>query len=169
MEVKRLLASDGSLAKFDADWAAQCNEVGEDCDSFGIATMSIIRQLAQTEQPKEWAIAIESDSRFMAAACAIRTMQKPYSGWVLRIRELTFCPFIDYGKSDENTYVDILFAVFGGALKLSESTLAAEHIKLHLPSPRDAIFFRAFGNILDNKGGFAATEAHGAWLSLSKS
>lgn len=168
MEVRRLLASDGSLAEFDADWAAQCAEVGEDCDSFGIATMSIIRQLAQAEHSKEWAIAIENDGRFMAAACAIRTMQKPLSGWVLRIREVTVCPFLDYGNLDENTYVDTLIALLNGALKLSESSLGAQHIKLHLRSPADAVFFRAFGNTLDSKGVFAATEAHGAWLTISK-
>lgn len=168
MEVRRLLASDGSLSRFDADWANQCDEIGEDCDSFGAATLSSIRQLAGVDHPKEWAIAIEDGGRFVAAACAIRTMQKPFSGWVLRIREVTVCPFLDYGNLDENTYIDTLIAILNGAIKLSESSLGADHIKLHLRSPADAVFFRAFGNTLDTKGVFAATEAHGAWLTISK-
>lgn len=168
MELVRLLASDGSLELFDADWKAQCTRVDEDCDSFGEATASVIRDLARKEGDKEWAVAIKNDDHFMAAACAIRTMQKPFTGWVLRIREVTVCPLLDYGNFDENAYVDTLIAILNGALKLSESNLPADHIKLHLRSPADAVFFRAFGNTLDSKGVFAATEAHGAWLTISK-
>lgn len=168
MEVLRLLASDGTLDKFEANWASQCEEVDEDCESFGQATMSVIRQFARNASDKEWAIAITDGERFLAAACAIRTMQKPFSGWVLRIREVTVCPLLDYGNLDENSYVDTLIAILNGALKLSESHLKADHIKLHLRSPADAVFFRAFGNTLDSKGVFAATEAHGAWLTISK-
>src|SRR5690606_13822870 len=98
----------------------------------------------------------------------IRTRQKPFDGEVLRIREVTDCPLLDYGILDENAYVDTLIAILNGALKLSESDLMAEHIKLHLRSPADAVFFRAFGNTLDSKGVFASTEAHGAWLTISK-
>lgn len=168
MEVIRLLASDGSLDRFNADWTAQCAEVGEDCDSFGQATTPMIREFARNESEKDWAIAIVDGNRFMAAACAIRTVQKPFSGWVLRIREVTVRPLLDYGNLDENAYVDTLIAILNGALKLSESSLEANHIKLHLRSPADAVFFRAFGNTLDSKGVFAATEAHGAWLTISK-
>lgn len=168
MEVTRLLASDGTLAEFEADWAAQCAAVDEDCESYGQATMPMIRGFAANGADKEWAIAIKSEGHFMAAACAIRTMQKPFVGWVLRIREVTVCPLLDYGNLDENAYVDTLIAILNGALKLSESDLKAEHIKMHLRSPADAVFFRAFGNTLDSKGVFAATQAHGAWLTISK-
>lgn len=168
MEVIRLLSSDGTLEQFTADWNEQCREVGEDCDSFGEATTSVIRDFARKESDREWAIAIKQGGRFMAAACAIRAVQKPFAGWVLRIREVTVCPLLDYGNLDENAYVDTLIAILNGALNLSESSLPAQHIKLHLRSPADAVFFRAFGNTLDSKGVFAATEAHGAWLTVSK-
>lgn len=168
MEILRLLASDGSLDQFDADWAKQCAVVGEDCDSFASATAPLIRQFARNESDKEWAVAIKGGGSYLAAACAIRAMQKGFTGWVLRIREVTVCPLLDYGNLDENSYVDTLIAILNGALKLSESKLEANHIKLHLRSPADAVFFRAFGNTLDSKGVFAATEAHGAWLTISK-
>lgn len=168
MEVIRLSAKKGTLAQFDADWAAQCEEVGEEFDAYGAATMAPIRAFAEADADKEWAIAIKDGDRFMAVACAIRTRQKPFDGEVLRIREVTVCPLLDYGNLDENSYVDTLIAILNGALKLSESDLKAQHIKLHLRSPADAVFFRAFGNTLDSKGVFAATEAHGAWLTISK-
>jgi hypothetical protein len=168
MDIVRIRASDGTLEKFDADWAEQCKQIDDDLESYGIATMPMIRSFAEAEADKEWAIAIKDGERFLAAACAIRTMQKPHSGWVLRIREVTVCPLLDYGNLDENSYIDTLIAILNGALKLSESELMANHIKLHLRSPSDAVFFRAFGNTLDSKGIFAATEAHGAWLTISK-
>lgn len=168
MEVVRLKASDGTLAALDADWSIQCQEVGEEFESYGSATMVPIRSFAEGDSAKEWAIAIKSGDRFMAVACAIQTRQKPFEGVVLRIREVTVCPLLDYGNLDENAYVDTLIGILNGALKLSESDLRAEHIKLHLRSPADAAFFRAFGNTLDSKGVFAATEAHGAWLTISK-
>ena len=169
MEIVRLRVSgDNTLEKFEADWAAQCEEVDEDFDSFGRAPLSVIRDFAAAESDKEWAVAIYDNGRFMAAACAIRTVQKKFSGWVLRIREVVVCPLLDYGNLDENAYVDTLIAILNGALKLSESDLMADHIKLHLRSPADAVFFRAFGNTLDSKGVFAASEAHGAWLTVSK-
>lgn len=168
MQIKRLQTSDGSLAAFEADWVAQCEEVGDDFDTYAQSSTGTIRDFAARGSDKEWAVAIEHEGRILAIACAIRATQKPLNGWTLRIREVTVCPLLDYGKLDENTYVDTLIAILNGAIKLSESSLGAQHIKLHLRSPADAVFFRAFGNTLDSKGVFAATEAHGAWLTLSK-
>lgn len=168
MQVIRLRTCDDSLAKFEEEWSDQCNQV-EDCyTSYATAPLSVIRAMAEEDNDKEWAIGIEHDGRFMAAACAIRAAQKGYSGHVLRIREVTVCPLLDYGKLDENAYSGTLIGILNGALKLSESDLKADHIKLHLRSPADSVFFRAFGNTLDSKGVFAATEAHGAWLTVSK-
>lgn len=168
MQVVRLQASDGTLKAFEDDWANQCEVVDEEYCNYGVSTLDPIREFAGANSDKEWAIAIKSKDRFVAAACAIRTMQKGFVGWVLRIRMVTVCPLLDYGNLDENAYIDTLIGILNGALKLSESDLPAEHIKLHLRSPTDAVFFRAFGNTLDSKGVFAATEAHGAWLTISK-
>jgi hypothetical protein len=168
MEVVRLSTYDGSWNDFQADWTTQCSEVDEDFASYGISTMSVIRDFAAKGAEREWAIAIKDGNRFMAAACALRAAQKGLSGWTLRIREVTVCPLLDYGNLDENSYVDTLIEILNGAVKLSESDLVADHIKLHLRSPADAVFFRAFGHKLGSKGVFAATEAHGAWLTLSK-
>lgn len=168
MEVVRLLESDGTLAAFDADWKSQCAEVGEDCDSFGQGTVPMIRRFASTDNNKEWAVAVVDGDRFLAAACFIRAIQKPFSGPVLRIRELTVCPLLDYGNLDEIFYGNTLVSVLQGAIKLSERNLQAQHIKLHLRSPADAEFFREFREKLDSAGAFASTAAHGAWLIFSK-
>ncbi len=168
MEISRLLIDDGTWSKFEDDWKGQCEEVEDDFDCYAPAPLSVIRELAAKASDKEWAVTISDSGRFMAAACAIKTLQKGFNGAVLRIREVTVCPLLDYGKLDENAYIDTLIGILNGAIKLSESGLVANHIKLHLRSPTDAVFFRAFGNTLDSKGAFAASEAHGAWLTLSK-
>ena len=168
MEVLRLLESDGSLSKFENDWSTQCDEVEEDFGHYAVGPLTVIRDFAKTKRDKEWAIAIDDGDRFMASAIAIKTRQKPLNGWTLRIREVTVCPLLDYGNLDENHYIDTLVGILNGALKLSERGLKADHIKLHLRSPTDATFFRVFGNTLDSKGVIAASEAHGAWLTISK-
>lgn len=168
MEIIRLQACDATLEQFEADWAAQCETISEDFDSYAPSSLPVIRDFAKRDAANEWAVAIRDGDRIMAVAYAIRTMQKPFTGYVLRIREVTVCPLLDYGELPENAYVDTLIAILNGAIKLSESSLRALHIKLHLRSPADAVFFRAFGNTLDSKGVFAATEAHGAWLTITK-
>ncbi|WPZ03315.1 hypothetical protein T8S45_10815 [Blastomonas marina] len=168
MQTIHLLEADGTLQQLEDNWASQCEAVGEDFEGFAPSAMEPIRTFAKKATEKEWAIGVADGDQFMAVACAIRTMQKGFAGWVLRVREVTVCPLLDYGNLDENSYVDTLIAILNGALKLSESHLKADHIKLHLRSPADAVFFRAFGNTLDSKGVFAATEAHGAWLTISK-
>lgn len=168
MPIQRLLQSDGTLSAFESDWTLQCELANEQIDDYGGATMPLIRQHAQMQSAKEWAIALLEDGEHRAAACATQTVQKGYSGVVLRIREVTVCPKIDCGLVSEKTYADTLIGFFAGAVNLSDTHLVADHVKFHLPSPADAMFFRAFGNTLGSKGVFKSVEAHGSWLVITK-
>jgi hypothetical protein len=170
MEIRRLRSADTSWRQFQDDWSAQCEEVGDDFESYGAAPISLIRQIAENDSDTEWAIGLfdPARERFFASACAILATQKGYSGKVLRIREVVVCPLLDNGKLPENEYIDTLTDLLNCAVKLSESELVAEHIKMHLRSPEDAKFFRTLGRRLDSKDVFAATEVHGAWISVTK-
>lgn len=170
MEIRRLRSADNSWGLFYDDWSVQCKEVGEDFESYGAAPISMIREFAEKESDSEWAIGLFDKNRkqYFASACAILATQKGYTGKVLRIREVVVCPLLDYGKLPENEYIDALTDLLNGAVKLSESDLVARHIKVHLRSPEDAKFFRTLGRRLDSKDVFAATEVHGAWLSVTK-
>jgi hypothetical protein len=168
MDIVRLRVADGSWQRLEDDWHGQCDELGDSLDSYANASVAPIKAIAGNDLPDEWAIALTSGGRFMAIAYAIRATQKPYIGKVLRVREVTVCPLLDYGTLPETAYVDTLIGLLNGAVKLSESNLRAKHIKMHLRSPADAIFFRAVGNTLDSRGVFEATAAHGAWLSFTK-
>ena len=168
MDIVRLLASDNSWQSLCEDWTSQCNEIGDCFETYAPSSFEVIKRHADTESQWEWALGVQVENRFMAIAYAHRTMQKPFEGHVLRIREVTVSPFLDYGKATELEYSNTLIALLNGAVKLSETSLRAKHIKMHLRSPADSVFFRAFGNTLDSKGVFASTEAHGAWLTIPK-
>jgi hypothetical protein len=169
MEIRRLSTSDRSWSQFEKDWSSQCEEVGDEFDSYGVAPISMIRKFAEIESESEWAIGLydKKSKKFYASACAILTSQKGYIGKVLRIREVVPCPLLDYGTLPEKEYRNTLIQLLNGAVKLSESDLKAKHIKMHLRSPADVAFFSAVGIALDSKGVFAATDTHGAWLSFS--
>jgi hypothetical protein len=169
MNLVRLFKSDGSWDNFESDWKDQCENVGDDFCSYASASLGVLSKFANDGQSDEWAVAIfGDDQKILAVACAIRATQKGYVGKVLRIREVTVCPLLDYGKLPESDYIDTLIGLLNEAVKLSESGLRAKHIKIHLRSPADSMFFRAVGKSLDGKGVFAETEAHGAWLSFTK-
>jgi len=170
MEIRRLRTSNGSWNLLEDDWSNQCTEVGDDFESYGAASVSMVRKFAEADSNTEWALGLydKSSKNYYASACAILTAQKGYTGRVLRIREVVVCPLLDYGNLPETKYVDTLIHLLNGAVKLSETDLKARHIKIHLRSPADAVFFRAIGTALDRKSVFAATEAHGSWLSFTK-
>jgi hypothetical protein len=168
MELRRLKIDDGSWDELTADWKKQCDEVGDDFASYASSSISVLKQAAGELSPTEWSVALQIKGRFMAAAWVNCTTQRGYVGKVLRIREVIVCPLLDYGTLSDDDYVDTLIGVLYGAVNLSETSLVAKHIKMHLRSPADRRFFRAVGNTLDSKGVFEATESHGAWLSFTK-
>ena len=168
MELMRLQVTDNTWTQLEFDWTAQCQQIGDDPENYAPSSMAIIRSMASTDTPDEWAVALKSGERFMAIASAVRTVQKGFTGKVLRIREVTVCPLLDYGNLSENDYVDTLIGLLNGAVKLSESSLRAKNLNMHLRSPADAVFFRAVGNTLDSQGVFEETATHGAWLSFVK-
>lgn len=170
MEIRRLRSADKSWGLFHDDWSTQCREVDEDFESYGAAPISMIRDLAEKDSDSEWAIGLYDKHRkqFFASACVILANQKGYVGKVLRVREVVPSPLLDNGKLAENEYADVMIHLLFGAVKLSETLLKAKHVKMHLRSPADADFFRAFSIALDSKGVFASVETHGAWMSFTK-
>lgn len=168
MHFERLTAEEGSWDQLEADWQSQCAEVDEEYESFAKSSVSAIRDIAHGDDPNQWALALTDGHQIRAIALGILARQKGFVGKVLRIREVTVCPLLDLGVLDEEAYIDTLISLLNSAVKLSESGLQAQHIKMHLRSPSDRVFFRAVGNTLDSKGVFAASEAQGAWLTFTK-
>lgn len=168
MDANRLLAEDSSFQNLLNVWGAQCEEAGDCIEDYAGSSIEALRKFAESPTPDEWAVSFDKDGAPMAVACASRVAQKGFVGKVLRIREVTVCPNLDYGILPESDYIDTLIGILNAAINLSETSLRAIHIKMHLRSPADSVFFRAVGNVLDSKDVFAEVTTHGAWLTFTK-
>ena len=111
MNFQRLLVCDDTWATLEEDWSNQCDKVGEPFCDYATASVGAIRQLAENSETDQWALALKSTDRILAIAMGIRTRQKGFIGKVLRIREVTACPLLDYGILGEEEYVDTLIGM----------------------------------------------------------
>lgn len=168
MELRRLQLCDGSWAELEADWQSQCDEIVDDYENYCFGPIESVKRTAAMGDENEWAFSIKENNRHLITAICRRVQQKPFDGWVLRVREVSVSPFLDSGFLNEDVYADVLVALLFEAIKLSSTYLMADHVKMHLRSPADAVFFKAVRNSLDIEGVIVATETHGAWFTVSK-
>lgn len=166
--LKKLTHRDGSWDKLKADWVKQCAEVGDDFKDYAPATMPIIKTLSRKPERGHWACSLYDGTRYLAVCVAHHYRMPGLDGHILKMRLMVPCPLLDYGALSDESYADAIIGFAYGAIKLSDTTLKANHIKYHLRSPADTVYFRAFGTALDNQGVFASTELKGAWLYITK-
>lgn len=169
----RLLVSDGSWAKLEEDWQRQSSEIGEEFDGYATDSIPVLKEIASKEDPESrqricWAVALYDQTRPLAIAMANLAPIPNFDGPVLRIRQITVCPLMDFGALSEDTYADTLVELMQNLYKLSEGPLNSRHIHMHLRSPTDIAFFRAFGKKLDGSSLFDSVTHKGAWLRISK-
>lgn len=176
-ETHVLSAQDGSWERFKADWHAQCEQAGGSLDEYAPASLALMASIADgtgaglgplnvTRIAALWHVETE---RYYACCIANRTALPGIDGRVLRVRELTVWPMIDFGVAEVAMYPDVIIGVVSGIIHLSSTSLGADHIHLHLRSPEDQAFFRAFGTDLGMSGVFASVQARGTWLYITKS
>lgn len=168
-ELVRLLTSDGTWEAFREDWRQQCAVYGEDADGYACEPIEAVEAFAREELAETWAIGLRDDSRFVAMAMVNCTALPGYTGKVLRVRHLVTAPVFDLGELDIGEYADVLINFFFQIVKLSDTSLVSQHIKFHLRSPNDMMFFRAIGNSLDKQAVFSSVHMRGAWLYITKS
>jgi hypothetical protein len=175
-DIKLLSCEDGSWAAFQADWRAQCDEVGEIFDEYAPDALSIIEGIATGTTPKlggtnttrVGALWDAETKRFYAACILNRAMLPNTPGYTLRVRQLIVSPLLDYGVGPVQMYPDVVIGVMMGIVHLSSNVLSANNIHFHLRSPEDMTFFRAFGVALGDSKVFASVQARGAWLYVEK-
>jgi hypothetical protein len=167
-ELRRILKSDNTWNEFCEDWRSQCEGLGEDFSEYASEPLSVLETIIDSDDPTTWVVGVWDGKHFFGA-CLVNCALLPKTiGKTLRVRQVVVSPLLDYGEVDDTVYADTLIALASGVVKLSESDLAAQHIKFHLRSPHDMMFFRAFGNALDKPGVFEAVEMRGAWLYITK-
>jgi|GEM_PF-1096983 len=171
--VRRISRDDGTWGQLISNWDSQCKEVEEDFANYAVDSMPVLEEAAgTTEQASRirttWAIGLYDDTRPLVAALANLAPIPGYKDPVLRIRQLTVCPLLDFGALSDDTYADTLIELTWGIYRLSQNELAAGHIHLHLRSPADVAYFQAFGKNLDGSNVFDSVTHKGAWLRIGK-
>lgn len=176
-EMRLLATGDGSWDQFREDWVAQCAEVDDIFEEYAPDSLKVVAEIVAGTMPSvggdnETHIGAlwDGESERYYACCMLNRVSLPRTeGRTLRIRHLLVSPLIDYGAVDISMYPDVLIGILTGVIHLSSTNLEAEHIRLHLRSPEDQSFFRAFGTNLSGSGVFATVQTHGAWLYITKS
>ncbi|MGQ3100490.1 MAG: hypothetical protein ACT6Q5_08595 [Sphingopyxis solisilvae] len=171
--LRRLLTADGTWQKFCGEWQSQCGEIEEDFDSYAVDAMPVLQNLAETEkqpsnQRHSWAVALYDINRPLVAAMVNVAPIPGFKDPVMRIRQLTVCPLLDFGALSDETYADALIQTTWQLYKLSNDPLSSKHIHMHLRSPADNVFFSAFGKSLDGESVFDSVTHRGAWLRIDK-
>jgi hypothetical protein len=169
----RLVHSDGTWDTFCTQWKDQCVSVKEDFDTYANDAMQVLKDVSSKEivlskQRHAWVVALYKDNEPLVASMVNVAPIPGYKQPVMRIRQLTVCPLLDYGEIAEDEYAEALIQITWQLYQLSNSTLNSRHIHLHLRSPADVAFFSAFGKSLNGSSVFNSVTTHGAWLHIEK-
>lgn len=160
---------DGTWQQLIDDWAAQCRMYGEDFETYAIATMPVLENLAANPERNAGVYAVERDDHIGAVCQLNRTALPGYEAPVLRVRLLTVSPRYDFGDISISDYGDLLVATLTGVIGMSfDLAFEARHINFHLRSPSDRPFFQALGTGLDRTDVFHAVKMAGSWLYITK-
>lgn len=166
----KLLESDGSWDAFEADWRSQCDFYNEDFDTFASDTFGVVKDLVAAANDKA-GLYVLKDGDIHVAMCQLNCAMIPnYKGQVLRARFITLCPNYDLGEIEVGVYSSLMVELLYHILRVSEldPTMASQHVKLHLRSPADQPFFKAFGRGMDEHPLFESVRTVGQWLYISK-
>ena len=171
MELVRVARSNERLDEIWLQWDAQCERFGESFKDYATASMSVLRELAEEPETRSAAVfALVDESGAYLAICQVNVARIPgYDGPVLRLRHLVLAPEFDFSEEiPDDRYADVLAEVFTKVSLLSENTMAADHIKIHLRSRGDREFFKVFEEHLREEAAFATVRMQGAWLYITK-
>lgn len=166
----RLLKDDGTWTEFEADWKRQCEQLGEDFDSYAGSTFSVISDLVEKEQKKAGVFGLKIGNSY-SAMCQVNKAGLPkYDSPVLRTRYMTLSPEYDLTNKTISEYGDVLVALLAEVMGLAilDKELECRHVKFHLRSPADIPFFAAIGKGIKERDVFDAIETRGMWLYITR-
>lgn len=166
--INQLQNKDGSWPAVLAAWKTQCEGYEQDFDDFAVATFGVLNPLAADGHPKAAVYGFFVEGQCWVVCEANHTQLPGYSGYVLRVRNMTFAPRFDFEDLGVDAYGKALTGLFGGILALSHSVLAAPHIKFHLRSPADRTFFQALTEPLLKLAELDSVAVKGSWLYVTK-
>lgn len=165
----RLLDETGTWQSFESDWRDQCQALDEDFDGYAEATLSVVRDIIQTEKRRAGVFALQNKDKHLAMCQINRAPLPGYDSPVLRVRFVTFCPDIDLRDLPQNEYGRMLVSLLAEVLVVAKTDpeMGSRHVKFHLRSPADVQFFTALGQGLHDTKSFETVATRGAWLYIT--
>lgn len=173
-KLRRLQLSDGSWARFKDAWESQSDAIGYTLEDYASGAMPVlasyaVKDVSPSRHRKAWTMALYSDSEKPMLALCVNVAPIPnYKDPVTRVRQITVSPDLDEGIEDDDVYSSVLVATLQQIYALSNTEFSSRHIHMHLRSPADVAFFKAFGSSLNGDDVFESVNHGGAWLRLSK-
>lgn len=164
----RLLGSDGTWDRFEANWRAQCENFSEDFEQFSPSSLEVLRAEALSPTKDTGIYALLSEGGNFDAVVMGNSVYIPgYQEKVLRIRHLLLSPFFDFGDYGIETYSKVLSRMVARTISLAMGDMPSPHIKFHLRSPGDREFFAVAAEVFQNLDDFYDVAIRGAWLHMS--
>ena len=163
-----LYKNDGSWQKLVAKWQSQCDE--EEFDIFRDGTFGFLEKLIENPEPSADVLCSTGDAG-PALICQVNTAAiKGYDSPVLRVRHIVLSPYYDLNNVQDVEYGKILVNMFYDVWELSdqEGPHKARHLKFHLKSPSDQVFFAAVAEGLKRATEFESVQMGGTWLYVTK-
>lgn len=171
MKLVRLNKCDGTWDRLEASWKSECDNFGEDFQSYAEASVGTLRDECDDGAIDQHTgvFALQDQDGREHAACFLNSALLPgYVGRVLRVRHFVLSPYYDFEALAPEVYASVLGDYFIALVDCSETVLKSPHIKLHYRSPNDRPFFAAFGMTMRSTGRFSTVESRGMWLHLTK-
>ena len=172
MELRRLNKNDGSWTSLVDQWRSQCENYGDEFESYATAALSTLADECDDGTPAKnsgcFGVWADEERGYVAACFLTSSPLKGYVGNVLRVRHLTMAPYYDSEDLDLDVYTDLLTECFMQIIEASSTVLPSDHIKVHFQSPFDRNFFSSFASSLRHDGTFCKIDVKSMWLYISK-
>jgi hypothetical protein len=151
-------------------WAGQCEAYSENFDDFAPQQLNHAERICtETSQENNYGIfCLEENSRFEAIMHVNVANIPGFKGAVLRILWILMAPEYDFGDASEQKITRIASSLINEALRLSDSELKSDHIKIHLGNISDRQYFHNFSELLKGMPYFTDSRVVGNWFHLSK-
>lgn len=164
----KLSESDGSWSALMRDWEQQCATVGEAIDAYASASIPVLEGLARSPEVNAGVFCLVSeDGAHHAVVQLNRAMLPGTSGWTLRGRHLILSPNYDFGSFSDDDYGIAVGNTVWHTLNVARYALPSDHVKFHLRSPQDRLFFSILSSELSGIDAFSEVRVVGAWLHIS--
>lgn len=164
----RLLGSDGTWERFEANWRAQCENFSEDFEQFSPSSLEVLRSEANKPTKDTGVYALLSDAGNFDAVVLANSVHIPgYQEKVLRVRHLLLSPYFDFGDYGIEAYSKVLSRMVARTIALAMHDMPSPHVKFHLRSPGDREFFAVAAEVFRDADNFYDVAIRGAWLHMS--